>query len=80
MDRQQAIRFKLMPQGHIRGYDFRKGSGITEWQIYPPSAVFHTVTTDGKSNKLLVADRAILNALKRANKNKTTWRKNNLGQ
>lgn len=68
-DRQQAVRFKLMPQGHIRGFDRRKGSGITEWQIYPPDITFHALTTCGRHQRLLMTDRAILDALKRANQN-----------
>ena len=36
MDRAEAIKFKLMPEGHIRAYDCRTMSGISEAHVYPP--------------------------------------------
>ena len=39
MDRAEAIKFKLMPDGHIRAYDSRTKSGISEGHVYPPPYV-----------------------------------------
>lgn len=38
MDRKEAIKFKLMPDGHIRAFqsDTPDLRGISEMQIYPP--------------------------------------------
>lgn len=39
MDRKESIKFKLMPEGHIRAYDCRTMSGISEAHVYPPMCV-----------------------------------------
>ena len=38
MDRAEAIKFKLMPEGHIRAFQSNTPDlrGISELQIYPP--------------------------------------------
>ena len=38
MDRKDSIKFKLMPEGHIRAFqsDTPDLRGISEMQIYPP--------------------------------------------
>lgn len=35
-NRAEAIKFKLMLDGHIRAYDCRTMSGISEAHVYPP--------------------------------------------
>lgn len=64
MDRAEAIKFKLMPDGHIRAFqsstpDLR---GISELQIYPPHAVSPTITV-AHCPKLLMTDEVILTTL-----------------
>lgn len=64
----RAIRFKLMPDGQIRG--FRPNStdkaGASEWQITPPYCIARTITAVHCS-KILITDESIYNALRRAN-------------
>lgn len=38
MDRAESIKFKLMPDGHIRGFRTNRADlpGVSELQIYPP--------------------------------------------
>lgn len=65
MDRAEAIKFKLMPDGHIRAFqsnvpDLR---GISELQIYPPHICAPTITTCGHI-KFLIADERIYTALR----------------
>lgn len=38
MDRAEAIKFKLMPDGHVRAFQSNAADlrGVSEWQIYPP--------------------------------------------
>ena len=36
MDRKEAIKFKLMPDGAIRAHDSRYGCGVSEWHIITP--------------------------------------------
>lgn len=38
MDRAEAIKFKLMPDGHIRRVQTQRPdlAGASEWMIYPP--------------------------------------------
>lgn len=42
MDRAEAIKFKLMPDGHIRAFQSNTPDlrGISELQIYPPPNLF----------------------------------------
>lgn len=53
MDRAEAIKFKLMPDGHIRGHDTRKGTGASECHITNPHSVCDTVTTS-HAHKILI--------------------------
>lgn len=65
MDRAEAIKFKLMPDGHIRGHDTRKGTGISEGHITPPYAVCDTITV-AHAPKLLIVDERLLATLHNA--------------
>jgi hypothetical protein len=67
--RQQSIKFKLLPDGHIRAYSTLRSDlpGLSELMIYPPHIVAPTVTTSNHTN-ILIADEAIYNALSNATK------------
>ncbi len=65
MDRAEAIKFKLMPDGVIRAHDGRYGCGISEWHIITPPHICDTITT-AQQHKLLIADERIYNALRHA--------------
>ena len=43
MDRKEAIKFKLMPDGVIRAHDNRYGCGISEWHIITPPIIVATI-------------------------------------
>ena len=64
MDRKEAIKFKLMPDGHIRAFQSNTPDlrGISELQIYPPHLCSPTITV-AHCPKLLITDEAILTAL-----------------
>lgn len=66
MDRAEAIKFKLMPGGHIRAYDSRTISGISEAHVYPPQVTAPTILTKGDHVKFMIADEAIYRALQHA--------------
>lgn len=70
--RAEAIKFKLMPQGHIRAYDSRTMSGISEGHIYPPHIIAPTVCSKGDHIKLLITDEKILQSLVRCIKRART--------
>ena len=65
MDRAEAIKFKLMPDGAIRAHDLRKGSGMSEWHIITPPNECDTIVTTHVC-KLLIADETIYRALQHA--------------
>lgn len=65
MDRAEAIKFKLMPDGVIRAHDTRKGSGLSEWHIITSPSVCDTLTT-AQPHKLLMTDETILESLMRS--------------
>ena len=57
MDRAEAIKFKLMPDGHIRAFQSNTPDlrGISELQIYPPNLCSPTITapnSDYQDNNL----------------------------
>lgn len=64
MDRAEAIKFKLMPDGHIRAFQSNTPDlrGISELQIYPPRICSPTITV-AHCPKLLITDEAILTTL-----------------
>lgn len=53
-----------MPDGHIRGHDTRKGTGISEGHVTPPLCVSPTITV-AHVPKLLIADENTLTALQK---------------
>ena len=67
MDRAEAIKFKLMPDGHIRAFQSNTPDlrGISELQIYPPRICSPTITV-AHCPKLLIADEAIYRAIQHA--------------
>lgn len=67
MDRAEAIKFKLMPDGHIRAFQSNTPDlrGISELQIYPPHLCSPTITV-AHCPKLLITDERIYNALRHA--------------
>ena len=65
MDRKEAIKFKLMPDGVIRAHDSRYGCGVSEWHIITPPHICDTITT-AQQHKLLIADERIHQALHHA--------------
>ena len=64
MDRAEAIKFKLMPDGHIRAFQSNTPDlrGISELQIYPPNLCSPTITV-AHVLKILITDNAVLTAL-----------------
>lgn len=64
MDRAEAIKFKLMPDGHIRAFQSNTPDlrGISELQIYPPHLCSPTITV-ANCPKLLITDDRIYSAL-----------------
>ena len=67
MDRKEAIKFKLMPDGHIRAFQSNTPDlrGISELQIYPPHLCSPTITV-AHCPKLLIANEGIYRALHHA--------------
>lgn len=65
MDRAEAIKFKLMPDGVIRAHDSRYGFGVSEWHIIIPPYICDTITT-AQQHKLLIANERIYTALRHA--------------
>ncbi len=67
MDRSEAIKFKLMPEGHIRAFQSNTPDlrGISELQIYLPHLCSPTITV-AHCPKLLITDEAILESLNNA--------------
>lgn len=64
MDRAEAIKFKLMPDGHIRAFQSNTHDlrGISELQIYTPKQCSPTITV-AHCPKLLITDESIYRAL-----------------
>ncbi len=46
-----------MPDGHIRAYDSRASSGISEAHIFLPHNAAPSITTKGDHVKLLITDK-----------------------
>ena len=46
MDRAEAIKFKLMPDGVFRAHDSRYGCGVSEWHIITPPLVIVATIKD----------------------------------
>ena len=69
MDRAEAIKFKLMPEGYIRAFQSNTPDlrGISEMQIYPPHLPSPTITV-AHCPKLLIADERINTTLQEAAK------------
>lgn len=67
MDRAEAIKFKLMPEGHIRGFRTNRPDlpGVSELMITPPRICSPTITV-AHSPKLLITDERIYRALQHA--------------
>lgn len=67
MDRTEATKFKLMPDGHIRAFQSNTPDlrGISELQIYHPHICSPTITV-AHCPKLLIADERIYRALQTA--------------
>lgn len=68
MDRAEAIKFKLMPEGHIRAFQSNTPDlrGISELQIYPPPCLYSPTITVAHVPKLLITDERIYTALRHA--------------
>ena len=64
MDRAEAVKFKLMPDGHIRGVQTQRPdlASATEWMIYFTNACAPTITAV-HTPKLLITDEAIQRTL-----------------
>ena len=67
MDRKDSIKFKLMPEGHIRGVQTQRTdlASAAEWMIYFTNVCAPTISVTHVS-KLLIADERIYNALRHA--------------
>lgn len=64
MDRAEAIKFKLMPDGHIRAFQSNTPDlrGVSELNIHTPLCASPTITA-AHVPKLLMTDEAILQSL-----------------
>lgn len=64
MDRAEAIKFKLMPDGHIRGVQTQRTdlASAAEWMIYFTNVCAPTISV-AHVPKLLIADDRIYSAL-----------------
>lgn len=67
MDRAEAIKFKLMPDGHIRAFQSNTPDlrGVSEMNIHTPLCASPTITV-AHVPKLLMTDEAILQSLMRS--------------
>ena len=67
MDRKDSIKFKLMPEGHIRGVQTQRTdlASAAEWMIYFTNVCAPTISV-AHVPKLLIADERIYNALRHA--------------
>lgn len=68
-DRAEAIKFKLMPDGHIRGVQTQRPdlASAAEWMIYFTNVCAPTISV-AHAPKLLITDEAILDSLNNAMK------------
>ena len=66
-NRAEAIKFKLMPDGHIRAFQSNTPDlrGVSELNIHTPLCASPTITV-AHVPKLLITDNGILNALSKA--------------
>lgn len=64
MDRAEAIKFKLMPDGHIRGVQTQRTdlASAAEWMIYFTNVCAPTISV-AHVPKLLITDDRIYSAL-----------------
>lgn len=64
MDRKDSIKFKLMPDGHIRGVQTQRTdlASAAEWMIYFTNVCAPTISV-AHIPKLLIADDRIYSAL-----------------
>lgn len=64
MDRAEAIKFKLMPDGHIRGVQTQRSdlASAAEWMIYLTNVCAPTISV-AHAPKLLITDDRIYSAL-----------------
>ena len=64
MDRKDSIKFKLMPDGHIRGVQTQRTdlASAAEWMIYFTNVCAPTISV-AHVPKLLITDEAILTTL-----------------
>jgi hypothetical protein len=69
MDRAQSIKFKLMPDGHIRGFRTNRKDlpGVSELQIYHIQSISPTLTA-AHEPKLLIIDERVNAAIQEAAK------------
>lgn len=67
MRRAEAIKFKLMPDGHIRGVQTQRSdlASAAEWMIYIPLMICPTISA-AHPTKLLIENERLLNALRAA--------------
>ena len=65
MDRAASIRFKLMPDGHIRGVQTQRTdlASAAEWMIYFTNVCAPTISV-AHVPKLLIADEKVAQTLK----------------
>ncbi|MCM1077804.1 MAG: hypothetical protein NC411_10650 [Bacteroides sp.] len=66
MKRAESIKFKLMPDGHIRGFRTNRPDlpGVSEMQIYPTHGISPTITV-AHEPKILITDEALAFYLRR---------------
>lgn len=55
--RSEAIRLKVMPDGHIRAFDAVKHRGASEWYVDNPRGVACTITTCSNAGKMYLIRR-----------------------
>lgn len=67
MDRAEAIKFRLMPDGHIRGVQTQRQdlASAAEWMIYFTNVCAPTISV-AHAPKLLIADERLYEALHNA--------------
>lgn len=65
MDRAEAIKFKLMPDGNIRGVQTQRPdlASAAEWMIYLTNVCAPTISV-AHAPKLLIADEKVAQTLK----------------
>ena len=59
MDRAEAIKFKLMPDGHIRGVQTQRPdlASAAEWMIYLTNVCAPTISVDHAATPLIYTER-----------------------